>query len=53
MDYRLNIWNRISHEWKLDNPEFLVKEVGLEELDREIELILKGGQVGKVLVKIK
>ncbi|MFH1052163.1 MAG: YhdH/YhfP family quinone oxidoreductase [bacterium] len=52
MDYRLNIWKRISEEWKLDNPEFLVKEITLDELDKEIEIILKGGQVGKVLVNI-
>jgi acrylyl-CoA reductase (NADPH) len=52
MDYRLNIWNRISKEWKIDNPEFLVKEIKLEELNNEIDLILKGMQTGKVLINI-
>ena len=53
MDYRLNIWKRISGEWKLDNPEFLVKEIALDQLDREIDLILKGGQTGKVIINFK
>ncbi|ROL60842.1 acryloyl-CoA reductase [Bacteroidetes/Chlorobi group bacterium ChocPot_Mid] len=52
MDYRLNIWKRISEEWKIENTEFLVKEITLEGLEDEINLILKGGQVGKVLIKI-
>ncbi len=52
MDYRLNIWKRITKEWKLENPEFLVKEISLVELNQEIDLILKGGQVGKVIIKI-
>jgi len=52
MEYRLNIWKRISDEWKLDNPDFLVKEVTLEALKTEIEIILKGGQTGKVLVRL-
>jgi acrylyl-CoA reductase (NADPH) len=52
MDYRLNIWKRISEEWKISDPEFLVKEITLEGLSDEIDLILRGGQVGKVLVKM-
>jgi putative YhdH/YhfP family quinone oxidoreductase len=53
MDYRLNIWKRISNEWRIENPEFLVKEVSLEGLNDEIEIILRGGQVGKVLVNLE
>ncbi|MFC2129973.1 YhdH/YhfP family quinone oxidoreductase [Bacteroidota bacterium] len=52
MDYRLNIWKRIAEEWKLDKPEFLVKEISLEELNDEIETILRGEQVGKVLINV-
>ncbi len=53
MDIRLKIWDRIAKKWKIDNPEFLVKEVTLDGLDDEIELILKGGQTGKILVNLK
>lgn len=52
MDDRLNIWKRISEEWRIENPEFIVKEITLIELETEIEKILIGGQVGKVIVKI-
>ena len=53
MDYRLNIWKNISENWKLDDYEFLVKEVGMERISDEIDLILKGGQCGKVLINIE
>ncbi len=53
MDIRLKIWDRIANEWRIDNPEILTKEVNLEGLDDEIELILKGGQTGKILVNMK
>ncbi|TAL69948.1 MAG: acryloyl-CoA reductase [Bacteroidetes bacterium] len=52
MDYRLKIWNKIFDEWRLENPEKLIKECTLIELDKEIELILMGGQTGKVVIKM-
>lgn len=52
MPYRLNIWNRIFSEWKIQDLEYLIKEIGLEDLDKEIDLILQGGQCGKVLVNL-
>lgn len=52
MDYRLNIWNKINNEWKLDDYEFLVKEINLEQLSDEIDLMLKGGQSGKVIINL-
>ena len=52
MDYRMKIWNKIFSEWRIDNPEKLVKECTLDELDKEIELILKGGQTGRVLINM-
>lgn len=52
MDYRLNIWNKIFGEWRLDNLNFIAKEVALTDLEPEIEKILKGGQVGRVVVRV-
>ena len=52
MEYRLNIWRRISSEWKLPNPDILAREVALDNLNEEIDLILQGRQTGKVLVRI-
>ncbi|MCK5740917.1 MAG: YhdH/YhfP family quinone oxidoreductase [Chlorobi bacterium] len=53
MPYRLNIWKRISEELKFDNINDYVKEVDLEGLSKEIDVMLKGGQIGKVIVNMK
>ncbi len=53
MPYRLNIWKRISEEWKFDNINDYVKEVDLEGLSDEIDVMLEGGQVGNVIVNLK
>ena len=52
MDLRIKIWENLANEWKLENSSSLVKEVGLDGLENEINLILKGGQVGRVLVNL-
>ena len=52
MEDRKRIWSSLAAEWK---PEFLkdiYREVGLDDLIKEIPKILAGKQVGKVLVKI-
>ena len=53
MDYRLNIWKRISEEWLVDDLDWLVKELSLEELSNEIDIMLQGKQAGKILVNLK
>ncbi len=52
MEYRLKIWDNIGNKWRIDEPGQLVKECKLETLENEIELILKGGQTGKVIVNL-
>ena len=52
MDRRVKIWNRIASEWKPENLDELTRTVSLEQLDTEIEKILKGGQVGRVVVDL-
>ena len=52
MDRRIKIWNRLSSDWKLDNLDLICKTVSLKDLSPEIDLILKGGQVGRVLVDL-
>ena len=52
MDQRQAIWNRMASEWKIDSLEDLTKEITMAELDTNIELILKGGQMGRVLVSL-
>jgi acrylyl-CoA reductase (NADPH) len=50
---RARLWNRLATEWKLDNLDTLAREIRLEELSREIDVILAGGQSGRVLVKLE
>jgi putative YhdH/YhfP family quinone oxidoreductase len=50
MQKRLVVWDKIAE--KFTNFDFLVKEIKLEALSDEIDLILKGKQVGRVLVNM-
>ncbi|MGI9554122.1 MAG: YhdH/YhfP family quinone oxidoreductase [Thermodesulfobacteriota bacterium] len=52
MDRRVKIWERLSSGWKLDNLDQITRTVALEELNPEIDKILKGGQVGRVVVNL-
>ena len=45
------IWNRFASDWSVF-LEAITKEVQIETLEDEIKLILAGGQVGRVLVKL-
>ena len=53
MDQRKSIWDRIASDWKLDTLDQLTKEITLNELDSNIELILQGKQKGRVLVNLE
>ncbi len=52
MEIRQKIWNRIAGEWKLGNLDHLTKEIPLEDLDQNIELILKGKLKGRTVVNL-
>ncbi len=52
MDQRLSIWKRMASDWKIDSIEDLTTEITLGELDSNIDLILRGGQKGRVLVNL-
>jgi len=51
MDKRLRIWELLSSDWKI-NLNKIYREVTLEQLDAEIEKILSGHQVGRVVVNL-
>jgi putative YhdH/YhfP family quinone oxidoreductase len=53
IDQRKSIWDRIATDWKLDTLDQLTKEITLNELDSNIELILQGKQRGRVLVNLE
>ncbi len=52
MDHRRKVWRHLGSDWKPDCLDDLCREVSLDELDREIDLILKGGQTGRVVVRM-
>lgn len=52
MEKRKAVWERIAGEWKLPGLGRISKKVSLEELGPEIDKILKGGQVGRVVVDL-
>ncbi len=49
---RLGIWQNIATNWKIENIYNIIKEVSLNNLSNEIDVILKGGQKGRVLVNL-
>lgn len=53
MPMRKKIWAKLAGEWKLELLPSIYRECTLDELSREIDKILEGGQVGKVLVNLQ
>jgi len=51
LDQKSQIWERFSSDWKLDLAG-LTKEVSLDGLEKEIQTILQGGQVGRIVVNL-
>lgn len=52
MGLRLEVWNLLSNEWKVDNLGENSEEVSLEELDSKIDMILKGNLKGRTIVNL-
>jgi len=52
MDIRLKIWENLADAWKIDGLGELCKEITLDGLDDNIDLILKGRQKGRVVVNL-
>lgn len=52
MELRKELWQKLASSWKPDTMESLAKECSLDELNNEIDHILEGKQVGRVLVNL-
>ncbi|MEW6552841.1 MAG: YhdH/YhfP family quinone oxidoreductase [Actinomycetota bacterium] len=52
MEPRLEVWAKLAGEWKLDNLEELSVEIGLEEVEERIQLLLAKAAVGRAVVRI-
>ena len=53
MAMRIKIWDEIFGEWRVEHPEQMIREVNLFELSGEIDKILTGSQIGRVIVNMK
>lgn len=51
MKHRRKLWKRLGTSWKPRHLSEVSRSCSLEELNREIDLILEGGQVGRVVVE--
>jgi len=52
MDIRKKAWEKLSGEWKFDGLEGICQEIPLEGLGSRIQTILKGGLLGRTLVRL-
>lgn len=49
---KADIWRKLAGPWKLTALDRLVREIGLEALPAQMDRILAGQQVGRVLVRL-
>ncbi len=52
MDIRRQVWRHLAGDWKIDSLDGLCKEITLDGLSDNIDLILKGRQKGRVVVNL-
>ena len=52
MAWRKSVWDKLANEWKPNDLDSMVSERTLPELSPEIDRILEGGQVGRILVNL-
>jgi len=52
MERRIQVWQRMANELKLDNLADMVDEITLEGLEEKVQLMLKGGMKRRALVNL-
>lgn len=52
MAWRRSVWDKLAYEWKPNGLDSMATERSLPELSPEIDRILEGGQVGRILVAL-
>ncbi|MCG6871289.1 MAG: YhdH/YhfP family quinone oxidoreductase [Gammaproteobacteria bacterium] len=52
MQQRRDLWDRLAGPWRPSNLDAMARECDLEGLEEEIRTILKGGQTGRILVRV-
>jgi acrylyl-CoA reductase (NADPH) len=52
IEWRKSLWKKLAKEWKPVDLQGISKEVKLNGLKKEINKILEGSQIGRVIVKL-
>ncbi|WP_299522734.1 YhdH/YhfP family quinone oxidoreductase [uncultured Lutibacter sp.] len=52
MKYRVQVWNKLANEWKLDNLESNANTISLDELSEKLNLMLTGKLKGRTVLKL-
>ena len=52
MERRIQVWQRMANELKLDNLAGMVDEITLDGLEEKVQLMLKGGMKRRALVNL-
>ena len=47
------LWKMFASDWNVDCLEKIYRTVSIDNLESEIEKILKGGQIGRVVVAMQ
>ena len=50
LEVKKQLWEKLANDWKPDMLSYIAKEVKLLDIQTEIDKILEGKQVGKVLI---
>ncbi len=53
MPLRVKIWENLASDWKLDGLSKLATEIGLNDLDKNIEMILNSQLTGRTIVNLE
>ena len=51
-DRRLEIWRKLSKDWRLEGLDELTTTIGLADVEQYIQRILNGEIVGRTVVQI-
>ncbi|MBW8885754.1 MAG: YhdH/YhfP family quinone oxidoreductase, partial [Planctomycetia bacterium] len=51
-DRRVEIWRKLSGDWRLDGLDALTTTIGLDDIEQHVQRILKGDIVGRTVVQM-
>jgi len=51
-DRRLEIWRKLSHEWRLEGLDKLTTTIGLDDVEQYVQRILKGEIIGRTVIAL-